>query len=365
MNRNICFFNTIKTWGGGEKWHLEMALCLKNAGYPVVLGTSPGSALYRKAIENGLPCFPVSVSNLSFLNPFKRLRLAAFFRNRKIHTLFLNHPSDVKLAGMAAKTAGVKNIIYRRGSAVPVKNSFLNRYLFGHVLTHVIANSQATKNTLLQNNPALFPQDKIQVMYNGIDLSAVRPPVRAINRDVVVLGNIGRMVHQKGQHYLIELAKRLRQRNLNFRVLIGGDGPMLNDLKKRVDNYNLSDCVFFPGFIDDVFSFMHSIDIFLLPSLWEGFGFVIAEAMACHKPVVAWNLSSNPELIMHNVNGLLIPAFDMDRFTDAVVTLMDSPVNRTRMGDAGFELCQSQFSLAAASSRLLNFVNQLHLTDMA
>ncbi|RYD77855.1 MAG: hypothetical protein EOP53_12285 [Sphingobacteriales bacterium] len=141
---NICLFNTMQSWGGGEKWHYETAILLKNNGFNVMLITSTGSELHKK-LQGIVTIQTIAAGNLSFLNPVKLLQVKKMLLAFKTDTVLMNLPSDLKLAGLAAKWAGIKNIIYRRGSALPVKNSVLNRYLFGKVITGVIANSIATK----------------------------------------------------------------------------------------------------------------------------------------------------------------------------------------------------------------------------
>ncbi len=81
-----------------------------------------------------------------------------------------NLSGDMKIASIAGKMAGVPKIIYRRGSAIPIRNSPINRYLFRRVITKIMANSKETKRTILANNQSLVPDDKIRVIYNGVYL---------------------------------------------------------------------------------------------------------------------------------------------------------------------------------------------------
>ena len=91
-------------------------------------------------------------------------------RKENIGTIIINLSSDLKVAGIAAKLAGVRNIIYRRGSAIAIRDTWLNRFLYREVVTEIIANSEETARTILQNNQKLVPEEKIKVIYNGIDL---------------------------------------------------------------------------------------------------------------------------------------------------------------------------------------------------
>ncbi len=80
----------------------------------------------------------------------------------------MNLSADMKVAGMAAKLAGVKRIIYRHGSAIPTRNSLINRFLFRKVFDKVLANSFETKRTILANNASLIDPSKIRVIYNAL-----------------------------------------------------------------------------------------------------------------------------------------------------------------------------------------------------
>jgi len=165
----LFFFNSNKSWGGGEKWHLETAAFFKYRSYDVRIFAAPGKALFMKAAGFGIDTLPVNISNLSFLNPFKLIGLYRCFRSCKPDAVIFSLPSDLKSAGSAARLAGVKKIIYRRSSALPVKNSLTNRLVFRKIITHLIANSKETKRTVLANNKRLFNSSRIVIIYNGLD----------------------------------------------------------------------------------------------------------------------------------------------------------------------------------------------------
>ena len=126
----ICFFNSNKEWGGGEKWHFEMACNLFLNDFDILVVAQPKSVLLEKIKTKGINSKSVKLNNISFLNPIKIFQLVKLFRQNNINILILNLPSDLKAAGLAAKSAGVKKIIYRRGSAIAVKNTFINRFYY-------------------------------------------------------------------------------------------------------------------------------------------------------------------------------------------------------------------------------------------
>ncbi len=356
---NICFFNAAKIWGGGEKWHFDAATACHKHGHSVTVASSINSELIQRVAQNGIKTKGFRLSTISALNPWRVHAIYSFFKQEQFDVIIFNFSKDLKNAAYAAKKAGIKHIIYRRGSDIPIKNSLHNRIIFGKLLTNIIANSEATKKTILQNNPNLFPKDKIKVIYNGIHLNNFLAKEKQSN-PIPVIGNLGRCVYQKGQENLLEIAHILKSRGINFRLVIGGDGILLEQLKEKAEQLNISDITTFSGFVSDPANFMNSIDIFALTSHWEGFGYVLAEAMACQNALVAYNISSNPELVFHKKNGLLIPYADKEAFADALAELIQNEAIRKEFGSAGLQLANEQFNLEQNIAKFISFIEELH-----
>lgn len=348
-NQTIAFVNSNKAWGGGEKWHFEMGKRLHDKGYSILFVVHKKSALYDKVREAGLPHAAVTINNYSFLNLARILRISRWFREHRIGSVIMNLPSDVKVAGPAARKAGVKKIMYRRGTALPVNNNPYNRYLFKKIITHIITNSHATKNLLLQKNSKLVDREKFRVIYNGLDFDEFdnRPvnPIYTRKDNELVIGNASRFVEQKGHKYLIEITGKLKSHQVPFRLLLAGEGKLRNSIIKMAKKEGVYDNLLFTGFIKDIKSFMASIDIFLLTSLWEGFGYVIVEAMASGKPVIAFDISSNPEIIRDGENGYLIPFFDTDTFVQKIKTLYNNPELIDRMAEEARKTAVENFNM--------------------
>ena len=338
--RTICFCNSTLAWGGGEKWHFETACALAQRGWRVYLLCHPQGALYRRAAgEGSFAVLPLTIGRLSFLNPLVHLGLGNLFRRLAPHAVIMNLPADLKCIGPAASRARVPHIIYRRGSALPVKNTALNRHLFGTIITRLVANSEATKAMVLAENRFLMPESRITVIPNGLNILAFSAALKAASpllppaphkeaaspaqtgpqeneapplpdipaQRPIVLGNAGRLNRQKGQHMLLLAGAVLARRGVPFHIVIAGEGGRLNELQAVARAAGIEDRVTFTGFLRDLSPFWKSIDIFVLTSLWEGFCFVAAEAMLARKPVLAFAVSNLPEMIQNGKNGYLFP----------------------------------------------------------
>jgi glycosyltransferase involved in cell wall biosynthesis len=350
----ICFFNCTKAWGGGEKWHLDHALSLRDDGHEVVLATGPGGELLRRAGAENIRTRAFNIRNLSILDPIQLFQVYSFLKSEKFDIIILNFSKDLKIAAPMARLAGIPKIIYRRGSAIPIKDTAFNRFLFGKCLTHVLANSEKTKKTILRNNPDLFPEENITVIYNGIDTRNYQ--YIPCENEIPVIGNIGRLVFQKRQDILIDVAAILRERGVKCKFRIGGDGILMKELKDQVQEKGLSDYVEFTGFVEDANDFLQHIDIFALTSKWEGFCYVLTEAMLARKPLVAFNTSSNPELVSEGINGKLIPMGDRIAFADAIQYLIENPQIRKLYGENGSSIVGEKFDFAKNKERVMDLL---------
>lgn len=357
-NTTICFSNSCKVWGGGEQWQLSTAMKLSEKGYNIVTITHKDSPLSIKMKAEAFINLSLPIHNLSFLNPFKIYRIKQFLRSNQVHVIILGLPSDVKLSGIAARLAGVQKIIYRRGVALKIRNSLLNRYLIQYILTHIIANSHGTRQAILENNKGLVHENQVSVIFNGIDTRQLQhesiTPLYRKKEGEIVLGNAGRLSQEKGQHYLIDVALILKKRGLSFTMLLAGEGPEENKLKQRVKDLGMESNIRFPGFVDNIKSFMKSLDIFLLSSKWEGFGYVIAEALFHEVPVIGFDISSVHDMIINDRSGYLVEPFDIKQFAEKIMTLSKDEKKRKDMGNYGKKLVEDNFSIDKSIKKLEN-----------
>ncbi len=359
---HIGLFNSNRVWGGGEKWHYSAAFMMKKRNLDVTVFAQSGCELIKRTIRSGISSIGIRVYNTSFLNPFKVVKLALTLRKLNIQAIILNLPSDVKFAGIAAKLAGVKKIIYRRGSPVFVRNTLMNRFLFRHILTDIIANSDQIKRSILQNNPKLTNDRKITIIYNGVD--SLRPPeddsgdVPLARTHGVVLGTAGRLSQEKGMDWLISMARDLKERKLDFTLLIAGEGPLMETLVQKSYDTGLGDQIRFCGFVADMERFYGSLDLFVLTSAWEGCSNVILEAMYSALPVVAFNNSSIPEMVKDHVSGFLVKNKDGRELADKVEMLIRDPVLRARFGNAGKKIVREKYDQNSTFDQLITLIRQ-------
>jgi glycosyltransferase involved in cell wall biosynthesis len=190
----------------------------------------------------------------------------------------------------------------------------------------VIAISESVKNSLTKYE--FIPQHKIFVLPNCIDYQAFH---KASNRQFVrksnelVIGTVGRLEKVKGISYLLLAMKIILTKFPHTRLEIVGDGSQAGELVEITKNLGISNSVKFFGKFTDVIPFYNKMDIFILPSILEGFGIVLLEAMAAGIPVVASDVDGIREVVIQGESGILIPPKNPDAIASAIIQLIENP----------------------------------------
>ncbi|AGB39275.1 glycosyltransferase [Natronococcus occultus] len=175
--------------------------------------------------------------------------------------------------------------------------------------------------------------DDIRVVYNPVVtdnlVQKAGQPVDhpwLSNGSVPVILGAGRMVPQKDFCTLIRAFRRVL-RDRNARLIILGKGEQREALLELADELGISDRVSLPGFVPNQYAYMAQADVFVLSSVHEGFGNVLAEAMACGTPVVSTECKSGPaEILDGGEYGPLVPVGDSEELAEAILTVLDDPI---------------------------------------
>jgi glycosyltransferase involved in cell wall biosynthesis len=159
---------------------------------------------------------------------------------------------------------------------------------------------------------------------------------------------------------MLEMMYLLKDDPLNFRLLIAGEGRLLHPLQRKVRKLEIEDRVEFLGFVDEMPAFFNSIDIFLLTSHYEGFGYVIAEAMASRRPVVAFDIKSSAEIVEHGVTGYLTSRESVEEMAGRVRELGMDRELREKMGNLGRKRVEELFSFEKNQAEILELITPVN-----
>ena len=350
----VALMNTQRGWGGGEKWHFEAACFLHAAGYSVCFVGAAQATLRERISAKKIPYYALSVGNLSFLNPYKIIRLATLLRT--VDVLLVNSPADNKLAGLTTLIAPHLKVIFRRGMPHPIKPSLLNRWLFKRAIAGVIANSQSVAASLNERSSTLVAPDKISVIYNGTDFNAydalAYQPLFARDNHRLTLVSCGRLVAQKNHQLLIAIARLLKQQQIPCRIVIAGDGPLKAPLSDAIAQDSLEEYCLLAGFVSNVKDILACADVFLLPSHYEGSSNALIEACGAGLPALVSDIPSNREIIDDNHNGYLLPLDQASPWVARIIALVNDTQLRQRLGAASQEKARQQFSIKKSRQQL-------------
>jgi sugar transferase (PEP-CTERM/EpsH1 system associated) len=207
-------------------------------------------------------------------------------------------------------------------------------------------------------NQIKVPPKKITQVYNGVDLSrfklsdnkplALLPPdFRA--PELMLIGTVGRLDPVKDQITLVQafihLVKTDPALRNKVRLIVIGAGVLLPQLQALSRETDMDDLIWFAGERHDVADIMQTLDLFVLPSINEGISNTILEAMATALPVIATNVGGNPELVINDQTGYLVPKQDPIAMAKAFKHYLDNPALLEIHGQAGRNRCVLTFSL--------------------
>ena len=224
--------------------------------------------------------------------------------------------------------------------------------LLGRITHHQIALTPEEGNDYL--NLGVSKPGNSSVIHSGVDVHRFSKGAKkrtmkreelAISPDSLVIGYVGWLIPIKGVNYLVTaMAKVAEEHPKSLLVLVGkGDDKSEEEvrIKKQVANLDLTDRVRFLGWRPDVDELMGCFDIFVLPSLNEGMGRVLVEAMAAGVPIVASRIGGIPDLVKDGKNGVLVRPADATALEKIISDLLADEEKRNRMAEAGKKMCRS------------------------
>ncbi len=268
-----------------------------------------------------------------------------------VHT----HSSKAGLMGrLAAKLAGAPIIVHTPHGHVffgyfgPFKTKLFIIFekLASRITDKIVAltNREKKDHVLFK----IAEEDKFSVIYSGIERNILKESSSeekqnlkkelGIPENSLIVGTAGRLVPVKGPEFLVKASKYIISKYPDTYFMFTGDGPLEQDLKRKALEMGISNNIIFLGWRDDLAKIISIYDIFVLPSLNEGMGRVLVEAMALGKSIVASNVGGIPDLVIHGKNGFLVPPKNPKELAKYIQVLLEDKDKREKMGLAGKEM---------------------------
>jgi glycosyltransferase involved in cell wall biosynthesis len=271
-----------------------------------------------------------------------------------------------------AKLAGVSKVFFtdhhsRPAGYVPQRAPLWKRVAaraIGFPLTKVICVSKYGYQCM--TTVAALPGNRLEMIYNGIDLARVRPDHGAAARfrtrfaipaDRSIVGQISWIIPEKGIGDFLEMARLVTSQRQDVQFVLVGEGAQREQYMKDAAAMGLGDHLTFTGMVDDPFGegVFHAFDVVCQFSRWEEvFGWMIAEGMAHQRPVVATRVGGIPEVIADCETGYLVNRGDAESMSKRVLELLNDPALRARMGQAAREKVERKFDLKTNVGQLID-----------
>lgn len=359
--------------GGGQINLLSLAKNLDRERFEVFVCSNEKGPLVDEVRKNNIPHFPVTFSKR--FNRKTVRDLVSILGDNRIDILHTHGGVAGFYGRLAARKCRLPVIIHTlhgihylhyRNFLLKRTYILLERY-FSRFTDALIFVSDADREK--GKKFKLAPEEKIYIVKNGIDLSSRELREEMISeteknrRDLglqssqPIVGTVARLHRQKGITYLLKATRRIYEVFPEVKILIVGGGPLRSKLERETQRLGLEEVVWFMGEREDAAKFLSIFDVFVLPSLWEGLPYVLIEAAALRRPVVATDIDGVREVIENRRTGILVPPRNPEKLAQAVIRLLQDKAYALKLGQKIDEEVPPKFTL----SRMVEQIKSLYL----
>ncbi len=274
---------------------------------------------------------------------------------KHVHAHFANHPAAA--AFIIHRLTGIPYSFTAHGADLQVDQHMLREKVAEAAFVVTISNYN---RKFIEDVCGDDARGQVEVIHCGVDTSVFRPAEKRDEAAPFTILCTGTMYEVKGHTYLIEACRLLKERGLDFRCNLVGDGPFRDALMEQVREAGLGGHVYFlgPRTREEIVALLQQADVVSVPSIptasgrREGIPVVLMEAMASGVPVVASNISGIPELVDDGKSGILVPPRDPEAIADAIERLWHDPALREALGKEGRAKVLREFDQHKNAARL-------------
>ncbi|MDI6642077.1 MAG: glycosyltransferase family 4 protein [Elusimicrobiota bacterium] len=335
--------------GGGEISLLELLSKLnKERFHPIVVCPYRGD-LAEEVEKLNIEVKIIPMTSLKKFNFYLFVysidKIIKILKENNISLVHTNGSRCTIYSGIACKITKTPIIWHVR---ILESDGLLDRFL-AKISTLIIVNSNAVKKRFYW----LTNKNKIEVVYNGIDLPKFNEPSKSqdirnnfhIDTKRPLITTIGRLDWYKAHEYLLRSVKIVKESIPNVLLLLVGDGDRKEYLKNLSKQLRIDENVIFTGKRKDIDNILHASDLFVLSSVSEGFGRSAVEAMACRKPVVATKVGGLSEVVKDGITGRLVQPRNPQALAKAIIEILLDKRKAENMGIAGRKRTEELFSI--------------------
>lgn len=398
MKKRILCYTENYDIGGGNKYLIDVINSLDQSLYEVILVSNKNgfypferNKIHRKIIYDEISIFSISfiaeklkkmrrnfrrlilvfvylVKPLFYLlNIYIFIKLLNEYQPWVVHSFNGGYPAARSCLALviAARMKRINNVL--NIVSLPINDKFYWKF-FGKIrdlvvrrnTDFIIVNAEAIKKHLLEKKG--FRRDNISVIYNGIPREGECKP-KEFNMDFdvyrnnkILVGFVSRMDFTKGPVYLVEAFKKVSDEFENINLIFVGWGNAFDFVKKRIKGLGIEKKVLMTDYYKgNIFNILKSLDIFVFPSLHEGFPYSILEAMKAECAIISTNVGGISEAIRDGIEGYLVPPRDSNSIYEKIKYLVCYPDERNRIGRNARKRFEKDFVIAKMKSRINEF----------
>ena len=283
------------------------------------------------------------------------LKFVNFFRKQCVDIIHTHGWGTLFLGVSSAKLGRIPVIIHGEHGILYDEN--IRRICAQRLLFNLTDCNITVSQDLASRISKIFgvPKNRFFPIINGVDLSIFnkiadsrRSDLRnqyGIKSDNCLIGSVGRLVDVKRYDLMVEAAIEICKRELPAQFMIVGDGPLKAKLQKMINDNGLQQNFFLVGRKDNVSDYLQAMDVFALPSTFEGISNTMLEAMSCGLPIVATNVGGTPEVVDNGSTGFLWETGDSDEFIVLLLKMISDDKLRKQIGSNSREKAKKKFSI--------------------
>lgn len=339
---------------GAERMALLLCRNLKNYEPIVVCGGEELSNVFK---ENQINTYNIKFSNKKILaNAFELSKIIKSEKVKIVHA----HDNTASLISYLVKKifkADVKIVSHIHSCYPFLNNNGINKKIDSILRPRYDYNIACGKLVydFYTEKAKYFPKEKIKVLSNAIDIYDIinvnldesEKAIKEFNipKEKIILGFVGRICEIKGIVPFIKAISNYKNEFNDCKILLIGNGNQEVKVKDLIEELELENLFILTGFQENVYKFYPIIDLFFLPSHYEGLPMVILEAMASKKPVVSMNVGSINEVIKENKTGYLIEKGKYDDFIKKLIEIKSSNKERKKIGENAFNYINENYNI--------------------
>lgn len=276
--------------------------------------------------------------------------LVRLIRKERFDIVHLHMLQATSIGGLAARIAGHSKVVITKHHTFESSKQppFVKKLetLFTKNADCIAAISEYVRDDMIALS---VPAEKISIICNGTDVNAfderAREEPKSRFPDSPVLGTVGSLTERKGHEYLFKAMPIIAKQFPNVCLLVVGEGPEKESLKKLADEFGLESTIIMVGFQENVAPLLKQLDLYVHPSIHEPFGIAILEAMTAGKCVVATAVEGIPEIVIEGESGFLVPPEDPAKLAEVICRALNNIDKIREMGANGRKRVEKVFNI--------------------